>query len=344
MNFGKLAELRPPRPLQDTHRWCYCPQMLSSIGNRSAASKQARLDPALAAEVLHILREGSKSFHVAGRLLGPVLRERFAAVYAFCRVADDAVDEAEHIEAALEALGELRLRLDRVYAGRATERVDRALLQVVQATGLPRAPFDFLLEGFAWDLEGRRYPDRDALLRYCVRVASTVGVLCAWLLEARRPFELARAADLGIAMQLTNIARDIGEDARRGRIYIPLDWCEAEGLDVEAWLTSPRPNRRTTQLCQRLEAEAEHYYLRGDQGLAYLSGFGRWSIVSARLIYAGIHQALRRQAHDAVSLRAVTGDAFKLQRAVSALTYAPPRALHLVSEAATRELVDAIAT
>ncbi len=307
-----------------------------------ADPRAPRLPEALQAHCLDVLSRGSRSFATAGRLLGPALRERLAAVYAFCREADDAVDEAPSADAAQAALAHLTTRLDRVFAGQPMGNTEAALAWVCAQTGLPRGPFDFLLEGFAWDLEGRRYMRIEDLKAYCVRVASTVGVLCAWVLGAQRRFELERACDLGIAMQLTNIARDIGDDARQGRLYLPLDWCTEEGLDVAAWLALPTFGGDVQRLVRRLVTEAEHYYTRADQGLVYLPGFGGWSISAARLIYAGIHGSLEKQHYDSVSCRAFTSRRFKLMAALKALALTPQKWAHCPPEPSAAPLLNAI--
>ncbi len=307
-----------------------------------AGAQVPRLPEPLQVHCLDVLSRGSRSFAAAGRLLGPALRERLAAVYAFCREADDAVDEAPDDVAARAALAHLTTRLDRTFGGHPVGKTEAALAWVCAETQLPRAPFDFLLEGFAWDLEGRRYAGIEDLKAYCVRVASTVGVLCAWVLGAQRRFELERACDLGIAMQLTNIARDIGDDARMGRIYLPLAWCAEEGLDVDAWLAAPTFAGDVQRLVRRLVGEADHYYARADQGLIYLPGFGGWSISAARLIYAGIHGSLEKQHYDSVSCRAFTSRRFKMKAALKALTLAPSKWAHCPPEPSAAPLLNAI--
>jgi phytoene/squalene synthetase len=142
-----------------------------------------------------ILARGSKSFHAAFHLLPRRVRDPIAALYAFCRIADDAVDRAGANPAALDRLRE---RVDRLYAGRPVAHpVDRAFSTVVQAYGLPRLVVEALLEGFRWDLEGRRYETLSELRAYSVRVASTVGVMMTLILGERRGPTLARACDLG---------------------------------------------------------------------------------------------------------------------------------------------------
>ncbi|MDA0962938.1 MAG: squalene/phytoene synthase family protein, partial [Proteobacteria bacterium] len=155
------------------------------------------------------IRHGSLSFHAASRLLPARVRDPALALYAFCRLADDAVDlQTEKADAVLR----LRDRLDLVYAGRPRDAAaDRAFAAVVEEFEMPRALPDALLEGLAWDAEGRRYSDISGLYAYSARVASAVGVMMTVLMRVRDADALARACDLGVAMQLTNIARDVRE-------------------------------------------------------------------------------------------------------------------------------------
>jgi phytoene synthase len=183
------------------------------------------------------LQTGSRSFAIASIFLPARVRAPATALYAFCRAADDAIDLSDDQAAALDTL---RARLDAIYGGRpGGDAVDRAFAAVVADFGLPRALPEALLEGFAWDVEARRYEDLPGLIGYAMRVAGTVGVMMALLMGTRDAAMLSAACDLGCAMQLTNIARDVGEDARAGRLYLPLSWLREEGIDPAAWLAEP---------------------------------------------------------------------------------------------------------
>lgn len=134
----------------------------------------------------------------------------------------------------------LRARLEGVYAGRpAAAPVDRALAAVVARHATPRALLDALLEGFGWDAARRRYEDLAGLHTYAARVAGTVRAMMALLMRERSVAGVARVCDLGIAMQLSNIARDVGENARAGRLYLPLEWLREAGVDPAAWMAAP---------------------------------------------------------------------------------------------------------
>ncbi len=256
------------------------------------------------------LARGSKSFHFAWRLLPERLRDPFAAFYAFCRVTDDLVDESADPAA---GLARCVARTDAIFAGRPEdEAVDRALARIVLAHGLPRAPIDALLDGYRWDVEARPIETRSDLLGYAVRVASSVGVTTSYLMGARARDTLARAADLGAAMQLTNVARDVGDDARKGRIYLPAAWLREEGVDARALLERPRHTDALGRVVRRVLDEAELLYARAESGIAALPADARPAILAAARIYQEIGQIVRENGYDAVTSRATTSTARKV--------------------------------
>jgi phytoene synthase len=290
-----------------------------------------------------LLSGGSKSFRAASFLLPSRIADPAAALYAFCRVADDEIDLSE---APTEAMQRLRDRLDAIYAGRPhAHAADRAFASVVRSFGIPRLLPEALLEGFAWDAEGRHYGDLPALEAYAARVAATVGAMMTLLMGVRDTEAMARACDLGVAMQLTNIARDVGEDARNGRLYLPLDWMRQEGVNPADFLAQPRFTPAVGRVVQRLLDAADALYARSEQGIPRLPRDCRAGIGAARHVYAEIGRAVERQGLDSVSRRAVVPrrrKAWLLARSVASLATrpaahpAPP--LH-----ATRFLVDAVA-
>jgi phytoene synthase len=266
--------------------------------------------PADMAACRALLRGGSRTFFAASLLLPARVRDPACAIYAFCRLADDAVDRDSD---PATALARLHVRLERAYAGRpAAIAADRAFAEAVALHGIPRALPEALLEGFLWDVEMRRYPDLAALHAYAARVAGSVGVMMALLMGVRHPHVLARACDLGIAMQLTNIARDVGEDARAGRLYLPLDWLLAAGIDGDAFLSAPRFTPALGAVIARLLAEADRLYRRAEAGLARLPFSCRAGIGAARLIYAEIGREIERHGLNSVDRRAVVSTRRKL--------------------------------
>lgn len=256
------------------------------------------------------LKGGSRSFHAASFLLPRTFREPASALYAFCRMADDVIDgdrDSSH------ALKELHRRLDALYAGRPEPyAADRALTAVVRAYDLPKALPEALFDGFAWDAEGRCYEDLSGVLAYSARVAGAVGAMMAVLMGARGRDLLARAADLGVAMQLTNIARDVGEDASEGRLYLPRSWLREAGIDPEAFLDQPVFSPALGSVIERLLDVADALYRRADNGIARLPRRCRTGIYAARLLYSEIGREVRRRQFDAVSQRAVVSPLRKL--------------------------------
>lgn len=249
-----------------------------------------------------LIKTGSRSFFAASLLLPSAMRDPAYALYGFCRLSDDAVDETD---ACLQAVAHLRHRLDLVYAGTPLDNpVDRAFADVVARHGMPKALPEGLLEGFEWDARGRVYESISDVRAYSARVASTVGAMMSVLMGARQPHVLARACDLGVAMQLTNIARDVGEDARNGRLYLPRQWMRDAGLDPDAFLARPRFTPALGNVVRRLLAEADRLYDRAASGIAGLPAGCRPAIHAARLIYAGIGTEIANASYDSVSRRA----------------------------------------
>jgi phytoene synthase len=257
-----------------------------------------------------LLRNGSKSFFAASLLLPRHVREPATALYAFCRVADDAVDDTDEPATALAVL---HARLDAIFAGNPRpDPVDRALATVVRDFAMPRELLDALLDGFAWDAENRRYADIGELRAYAARVAGTVGAMMTVLMGGRQAATLARACDLGIAMQLTNIARDVGEDARLGRIYLPLDWLRDAEIDPDGFLLKPMFTPAIASVVRRLLDHAATLYERSRDGVAALPSDCRPAIHAARLVYSEIGRQVAANGHDSVSRRAYVSGRRKL--------------------------------
>lgn len=249
------------------------------------------------------LSGGSRSFWVASHLLPARLRDDACGLYAFCRDADDLIDEGGDPDA---AMAQLSARLDAIYAGSPADiAVDRVLAQLVVDHAMPRALLDALLEGFSWDAAGRRYDNLDELEAYAARVAGTVGVMMAVLMGVRDAQALARAADLGVAMQLTNIARDVGEDARRGRVYLPIDALSSAGLSADTLIASPEFSPALAQIIEGLLTHADTLYTRAESGIPSLPTAARPGIYAARLLYAEIGHNLRRLGGDSISQRSI---------------------------------------
>ena len=268
-----------------------------------------------------MMKGGSRTFFAASRLLPPRVRSAAIALYAFCRVADDLVDQAAPGDA--RPLQLLTRRLDDIYAGTPQDHVeDHALALVVQQHHLPRYLLDALIEGFAWDANGRVYESLEQVQAYGARVAGSVGAMMCWIMGPRDEATLARACELGVAMQLTNIARDVGADAQLGRVYLPGQWLREAGIDPVAWLASPDWSPALGTVVGRLLQEADRLYSQGQTGIAALPPDCRAAILAASLIYAEIGQQLRREGLNSVAQRTVVSTARKLVLLASAWTQA----------------------
>ena len=262
-----------------------------------------RIDAAADLEHCHrVLAVGSRSFAAAARILPRRVRAPATVVYAYCRCADDVIDTGGEPQLGLR---HLRRQLDRVFAGRPhDDPIERALASVIESHALPRAPFDALLEGFAWDAARRPILDEGDLVAYSVRVAGTVGVIMSALMGARERDVLARACDLGVAMQLTNIARDVGEDARRGRVYLPQWWLDEENCSAEALRGGFDP--MVGRVVERVLARADVAYRGAEAGIEALPVDCRAAIRAAASIYADIGRTIRARGCDSITTRAYT--------------------------------------
>ncbi|AHM03514.1 Phytoene synthase [Roseibacterium elongatum DSM 19469] len=268
------------------------------------------IDPADLDHCREAIREGSYSFHAASKLLPERVRDPALALYAFCRLADDEVDFGVHKPAAVL---DLRDRLDLAYAGTPRNApADRAFAAIIEEFDMPRALPEALLEGLAWDGIERRYATLSDLRSYSARVASAVGAMMCVLMRVRDEHALARACDLGVAMQLTNIARDVGEDARARRLYLPTDWLKDAGMDEEQFFDDPRPTPEVRRMVKRLLAEANRLYMRSEPGVGRLPLTSRPGIFAARHCYDAIGRKLARRGYDSVSQRVCTTGRHKL--------------------------------
>lgn len=256
------------------------------------------------------IRTGSRSFFAASHLLPAKVRDPALALYAFCRLADDAVDLND---AKADAVLSLRDRLDLAYRGTPRNApADRAFTAMIQDHEMPRALPEALLEGLAWDAMERQYETLSDVRAYSARVAAAVGAMMTVLMGVRDPDALARACDLGVAMQLTNISRDVGEDALEGRLYMPHDMMEDEGLDPKTFLANPHHSPAVARVTRRMLAEANRLYLRAEPGISELPLACRPGIFAARHIYDGIGKAVRRNNFDSFTSRARTNGRQKL--------------------------------
>jgi phytoene synthase len=291
-----------------------------------------------------LLRGGSRTFFAASMLLPARYRDPATALYAFCRLADDAVDLDRSAPRA--AIARLRERLALVYAGRpSSSPADRAFCATIERFGIPRAFPEALIEGFAWDAEGRQYETLGDLIAYAARVAGTVGAMMSLVMGCRQSETVSRACELGIAMQLSNIARDVGEDARANRLYLPRQWLREAGIDPDRWLATPEFSPGLGLVVRRLLEAADQIYARSHAGIADLPFQCRPSMRAARFLYADIGRQVGLNGFDSVTRRAVVPGSRKLQLVAYSLV-APKRSdsdvlMPVLDEA--RFLIDAVA-
>ena len=227
------------------------------------------------------------SFYYAFLFLPPPRRRAITALYAFCREVDDAVDETADAQLAAAKLAWWRHELDQLYAGNPQHPVTRALAPALVPYGIAQARLQEIIDGMQMDLTQTRYLDFAGLERYCYHVAGVVGLLAAGIFGHTDPRTLEYAKTLGTAFQLTNIIRDVGEDARKNRIYLPIEDLQKFGVSA-ADLLGARRSEAFVALMRFQAARARQCY---DQALAALPAADRRA-QRPGLIMAAIYRAL----------------------------------------------------
>ncbi|MDX5409239.1 MAG: presqualene diphosphate synthase HpnD [Thauera sp.] len=234
-------------------------------------------------------RSGS-SFYYSFMFLPAERRQAITALYAFCREVDDVVDECHDLSLAQTKLEWWRQELGRVYGGTPTHPVGHALKDVIKGFRLPQEQLLEIIDGMAMDLSQTRYLDFKGLQLYCYRVASVVGLLAAEIFGYQDRQTLKYAHDLGLAFQLTNIIRDVGEDARRGRIYLPIE--DLQRFNVPAKdLLEARYSDAFRELMAFQAERAEKFY---EQAFAQLPAIDR-KAQRPGLVMAAIYRTLLRE-------------------------------------------------
>ncbi len=240
---------------------------------------------------------GGSSFHYSFGLLPRAQRRGIETFYAFCRAIDDLADEGSGIcrgplcgQGAVAALRLYREEIARCFGGRPTLPVARDLQACIRRFGIPREPLDDLLDGVEMDLHRTRYATFDDLRDYCYRVASAVGIVCLSIFGCRHARSRDYAIDLGIALQLTNILRDLKADALRGRIYVPLDEIRGFGYS-EAELLAGVRNASFLALMRHQVARGYRHF---DRAAAILPEADRPRLLAAEVMAAIYRRLLRR--------------------------------------------------
>ena len=226
------------------------------------------------------------SFYYSFLFLEPPRRQAITALYAFCREVDDVVDECPDAALARTKLAWWRGEVQALYEGRPTHPVTQALTTSLQKFSLPQEQLQEIIDGMEMDLEQASYADFRALHLYCYRVASVVGLLAAEIFGYRDRMTLKYAHDLGLAFQLTNIIRDVGEDARRGRIYLPQDELHRFGVSADDLLHARYGDSFSRLMAFQVERARDMYR----QAFAQLPAGDR-KAQRAGLIMAAIYQA-----------------------------------------------------
>lgn len=265
----------------------------------SVVLKQADIAEAWEPEAKAMMHRGSVSFYFAALLLPAAARRAIMFLYAWCRHCDDVIDGqdlglgAVADRALVSVKGPVieQLRSETVAAIRgarhAKSPVHESMGWVCRRHGIPEALPLELIAGMSMDVEGVKYTTINDLILYCYRVAGTVGEMFTHVVGVSNRCAFHHAADLGIAMQLTNIARDIMPDFAAGRVYLPSNWLNDAGLTPDN-MTDPAHRAALFKVVQRLLAEADDHYKSGDEGLIYLPVQVALAVTTARLIYADI--------------------------------------------------------
>ena len=231
--------------------------------------------------------KSGSSFYYSFLFLPPPRRRAITALYAYCREVDDVVDEVAEPTVARAKLAWWRQEVAKIYAGTPQHPVAQALVPIVREFDLPEAHLQLVIDGMAMDLEQTRYLDFATLERYCHRVAGVVGLMSAAIFGYTDPATLGYARDLGIAFQLTNICRDVGEDARRGRIYLPHEDLTRFGVPPSALLRAEYGESFVKLMAFEVDRAREWYA----RALAQLPAADRRAQRTG-LIMAGIYQTV----------------------------------------------------
>jgi phytoene desaturase len=253
-----------------------------------------------------MISRGSKSFSLASQLFVNEKRDAAHCLYGWCRYCDDQID-IEDPKTAGRRLENLIQQTKNAYSKEPVDfnnPVFQAMSIIVKKYNIPmQYPLD-LLQGMQMDVEKREYETIDDLLAYCYCVAGTVGLMMAHVMGVSDENALKNACDLGTAMQLTNIARDIMEDAAMGRVYLPQQWLREAGID-NAKVADPKYRKEVFAVVKRLLDYADHYYYSGESGLKYLSLRSAFTIASASGIYSEIGRLVLSRGEKAWDQRAI---------------------------------------
>jgi phytoene synthase len=237
------------------------------------------------------------NFYYSFLVLPSAKRQAIVSVWDFCRAVDDATDEIDNTVDAARELDKWRQELAACFdGGQPQTRQGRALAPLVKPFGLTREPFDALIEGVEMDLGARRYETFDDLYQYCIRVASAVGLICLDIFGYREPSSRQYAIDLGVALQLTNILRDVRGDLERGRVYIPLEDLRRYGCAEQ-----DLHNEVANALLRHQAERARDYYTRAARALPPRDANRLVAAEIMAAIYRAILDKIERRDYDVFS-------------------------------------------
>ncbi|MDJ0535934.1 MAG: phytoene synthase [Xenococcaceae cyanobacterium MO_207.B15] len=271
-----------------------------------------------------ITAEYAKTFYLGTLLMPKEKSKAIWAIYAWCRRTDELVDGAKAQYTTEETLSQWEQQLESVFAGRPIDNIDVALADTIQRFPMDIQPFRDMIAGQGMDLYRNRYQTFEELKLYCYRVAGTVGLMSNAVLGIGKsntgvPWERDRpkyvptkeAIALGIAMQLTNILRDVGEDAERGRIYLPLDDLAAFDYTEQDLLAGVNDQRWKAMMAFQIK-RARKYYKEAERGIKYLIRDSRLPVWASLMLYQGILDAIERNNYDVFNKRAFVPKAIKI--------------------------------
>ena len=258
-----------------------------------------------------ITRREAKNFYYAFLTLPAAKRRAIYAAYAFCRHCDDSVDEETSVDAKLKALSDLQANLDNTYSGSASSPVYVALADVARNYKIPQAYFQEIILGVESDLVKDRFQNFDELKEYCYRVASVVGLICLQIFGYEDDDAKEYAVDLGLAMQLTNIIRDVREDLDMGRVYLPQDEMARFGYSEEDLKNGVR-NEAFLELMRFQSQRAREYFDRGFKLLPYLSRRSRACPAVLGALYSKVLDRIEASDYDVLESRVSLSKAEKI--------------------------------
>jgi len=274
------------------------------------------IDPKLELESAYeacrtITRREAKNFYYAFLTLPAAKRRAIYAAYAFCRHCDDSVDEETSTDAKLKALSDLQANLDSIYSGGASSPVYVALADVARNYDIPQDYFQEIILGVESDLVKDRFQNFDELKEYCYRVASVVGLICLQIFGYKDEGAKEYAVDLGLAMQLTNIIRDVREDLDMGRVYLPQDEMARFGYSEDDLRNRVR-NEAFLELMRFQSQRAREYFDRGFKLLPYLSRRSRACPAVLGALYSKVLDRIEASDYDILESRVSLSKAEKI--------------------------------